>query len=332
MPSGSPKPEFDIITVGESLRDVFYMINEATLSCSIDKPRCLISLEYAEKIPVEQVVKVPAAGNSGNAAVGAGRLGLKTALVSWIGQDHAGRHLKEALTEESVDLRFLTTDKRHPRAKRPCRVPGRTHAACVFPAEEHRLPNFACRAIYYSPWARVISAFDQLLIKELDRHPESRFIFQPGTTHVRAGLQKLKPLLAKSWLFILNQDEARRLLGDGERTVCNLLETFHHFGAQTVIITNGVLGADAFDGNEHWHMPAFKTKVLEPTGAGDSFAIGIAVARLKGFDLPTSLRWGTANGWSVVRSIGPQAGLLTKTGMQRILKKFGSVQATLHKH
>lgn len=328
------KSQFDIITVGESLRDVFYVINDATLSCSINKERCLLCLEYAEKIPVESAVHVPAAGNSANAAVGACRLGLKTAFVSWVGDDHAGRHLREALAAEKVDLRFVALDRK-------CRTSeatiinfkGERTMLVYFRPRTYRLPHLpATRCIYYSAMGLKHAAFDRSLVRELASHAETRFVFQPGTTHVRAGFKQLKPLLARSWLFILNKDEAHHLLSDGERTMCNLLETFHHHGAQTVIITDGKNGADAFDGNEHWHMPIFDGEPVERTGAGDSFATAVTVARLKGFDLPAALRWGAANSWSVVQKIGPQTGLLTKTGMQRTLKKFSRIKATLHQH
>ena len=77
----SKKPSFDIISIGESLRDVFYMIKEDGESVLLDKERNRLCFEYAEKIAVSKVIKVPAAGNASNASVGASRLGLKSALV-----------------------------------------------------------------------------------------------------------------------------------------------------------------------------------------------------------------------------------------------------------
>lgn len=319
---------FDIITVGESLRDIFYLIDEATLNCTIEKTRCLLCFEYAEKIPIKHIVKVPAAGNSANAAVGATRLGLRASLVTWIGNDHAGKHVQETLKAEGVDLQHLVIDKKHPTSEATILVfKGERTQLVNFQPRAYRLPQLPRTAcIYYSAVGASHDTLDRMIVQELKRHVNTHFVFQPGTTHIRRGLTTMLPLIKKSSIFILNKDEAHELLGDGERVVRNLLESFTQLGAQTAVITDGANGADAFDGTEHWHMPVFPGAPVEMTGAGDSFAVGMTVAMLKGESLSTALRWGTANSWSVIREIGPQKGLLNAHGMKRILKKFPHIK------
>jgi sugar/nucleoside kinase (ribokinase family) len=328
------KTAFDLIAIGESLRDVFYMIDEATLSCSVNKERCLLCLEYAEKIPVRQVVKVPAAGNSGNAAVGASRLGLKVALVTWVGKDRAGDHVRQSLKDDRVDGRYVIIDPKHPTSEATIiNYSGERTQLVYFQPRAYKMPRLeATRAIYYSAMGEENAKFDRLLLGEIKKQPATFFSFQPGTTHIRRGLKPLLPLIAASDLFILNKDEAHHLLGDGERTVCSMLESFRHQGAKNVIITDGANGAEAFDGKNHWHMPIFKGVAKERTGAGDSFACAATVALLKRLDLPAALRWGTANSWSVIQEIGPQKGLLDAKGMNKVLTKFKNVKATKHEH
>ena len=321
---------YDIITVGESLRDVFYLIDEASVSCSINKERCLLCLEYAEKIPVLSVVKTPAAGNAANAAVGAARLGLKVALVTWVGKDKAGRDIREAMDLERVDTRYLTSDPSHPTSEATIlNYQGERTQLVYFQPRTYRLPKLASsRCIYYTAMGEKHVIFDRMLAKELSRRPDAFFAFQPGTTHVHGGLDVIKPLIRRSDLFILNDHEAHHLLPDEERTIHNMLEAFHHLGAKIVIITMGENGADSFDGTDHWHMPVFDGKPKERTGAGDSFAIGVTVALLRGKSVPDALRWGTANSRSVISEIGPQKGLLTVTGMRRMLTKYRRVVPT----
>jgi len=326
--------KYDIITIGESLRDVFYFIHDATLSCQINKETCLLCLEYADKIPVQHVVKVPAAGNASNAAVGARRLGLRTAFVSWIGNDHSGRHMQEALEDEDVDLQYIIVDpKSRTNESTIINFQGEKTQLVYFQPRTYKLPKLEkAKCIYYSAMGEKHAGFDRMLSSELKRRPQTFFVFQPGTTHVRQGLKAIKPLIARSDLFILNKDEAHLLIPDGDRTILNLLTTFQHLGAKKVIITDGKHGADAWDGKDHWHMPVFNAVVTETTGAGDSFTIGVTVALLRGLSLPEALRWGTANSWNVIQHTGPQTGLLTKTHMQSVLKRFAKVKATLIPH
>ncbi len=335
MPARSTKKRNpDLIAIGESLRDVFYFIHDATVSCSIHKDTCLLCLEYADKIPVQKIIKVPAAGNSANAAVGASRLGLTSALVSWIGDDRSGRHIREALEKEKVEHKYIFTDKKHPTSESTLVIfRGEKTQLVHFEKRDYKLPKLPpTKCIYYSAMGKDHKKMDRLLVAELKKRPKVFFAFQPGTTHVRDGLKGVLPLIARSDLFILNKDEAEYLLKDGERTMCNLLQAFTHYGAKTVIITDGKNGADAWDGKEHWHMPIFDGKPIETTGAGDSFATAATVAHLRHLKLPEALRWGTANGWSVIHEVGPQAGLLDRAGMKRTLRKFAKVKPKLHKH
>jgi ribokinase len=324
-----PAASFDVIAVGESLRDVFYMLHPTNHGVHLDKERNLLCLEYAEKIPVDRVVKVPAAGNSANAAVGASRLGLKAALVTWVGKDVAGDHVRMALATDKVDHRYVTIDPSSPTSEATILNYNTERTQFVyFTPRRYDLPQLArTRCIYYSAMGNKHSAFDRELMRHLTRHTEIFFVFQPGTTHVLGGFKAMKSLIARSDVFILNKDEAHHLLPDGERTMLNLLESFHHHGAKRVVITDGGNGAHAYDGTEHWYMPIIPAKVVEKTGAGDSFATGVTAALLKDLPLQEALRWGAMNSASVIEEVGPQAGLLNAAEMRRHLNRHARFTA-----
>jgi ribokinase len=328
------KPTYDIISIGESLRDVFYMIQEDGESVILDKDRNRLCFEYAEKIAVSKVIKVPAAGNASNASVGASRLGLKSALVSWVGDDLAGANSHDALMRDKVSCKYLQVDTSHPTSEATIlNYSGERTQFVYFQPRKYKLPKLAsARCIYYTAMGKKHSSFNQVMLKHLNDHPKIFFAFQPGTTHVLSGLKAISGLIARSDLFILNLDEAHHLLPDGDRTTLCMMERFAHIGAKMIVITDGKNGAECYNGTHHCHMPVFPATPLEKTGAGDSFAIGMTVAILAGLPINEALRWGTANSWSVIQHYGPQKGLLTKNEMQKVLKKFSRIKPTIIEH
>ena len=107
----------------------------------------------------------------------------------------------------------------------------------------------------------------------------------------------LETLLGQLDGLMLNDSEAK-LMCNTE----NLVEAGHHIremGPKFVIIKKGEHGAMFFSEDETYVMPAFPTKdVVDPTGAGDSFAGGLMgyLAEKDNFDpqtLKTAMAYGT---------------------------------------
>ncbi len=91
--------------------------------------------------------------------------------------------------------------------------------------------------------------------------------------------------------LIINDEEARQLTG--ESNLVRAAERIRELGPQTVIIKRGEHGALLFDDKGIFAAPAFPlAAVIDPTGAGDSFAGGFmgAIARAGSVDSETLRR------------------------------------------
>jgi ribokinase len=319
---------FDFIAIGDSTLDVFLQINEASLSCQINKEQCLLCLAYAEKIPVEAVVKIPGAGNASNAAVGASRLGLKSAIVSILGKDDIGKEIVQGWKKENVSTTYVRFDTKHGtnystvltfKGERTILVHGEPR--------RYQLPKVdGAKWIYYTSVGPGHEKMERELLAHLKKNPTQKLCFNPGTKQLRRGIKSLKPIIARSTVFIVNKQEAELLLGDGEHPIPSLIVALKHMGPEIVVITDGPKGSHATDGKTIWSMGVFPGPVVERTGAGDSYATAFTCALAMGMDIEHAMRAGTSNGWSVVQYIGPQKGLLTKTKMKSIMKKFAHVK------
>src|SRR3989344_4673207 len=105
------KHNYDIIAIGDITTDAFIRIKDAAVNCDINNEHCMLCMRFGDKIPYEEVYIVPAVGNSPNAAVSASRLGLKSAIVTNVGGDEAGREALDKLTSEHVGTEFVATHK-----------------------------------------------------------------------------------------------------------------------------------------------------------------------------------------------------------------------------
>ncbi len=91
--------------------------------------------------------------------------------------------------------------------------------------------------------------------------------------------------------LIINDEEAQQLTG--ESNLVRAAERIRELGPQTVIIKRGEHGALLFDDKGIFAAPAFPlAAVIDPTGAGDSFAGGFmgAIARAGSVDSETLRR------------------------------------------
>jgi len=105
----------------------------------------------------------------------------------------------------------------------------------------------------------------------------TRVSFAPGHLHASRGVKKLTPILSKTGFLFLNECELELLAGCcGERALAKL----HKAGAAIIIVTLGGKGCLISTGDFLASVPGWKSKVIDSTGAGDSFAAGFLAAVL----------------------------------------------------
>jgi len=84
----------------------------------------------------------------------------------------------------------------------------------------------------------------------------------------------LEQVIRRCDIVILNDEEVREL-SDETNLVRAARKVIRKFGVETVIVKKGEHGAVLFHNNNYFFAPAYPLeKVVDPTGAGDSFAGG----------------------------------------------------------
>jgi len=318
--------QYDFVAIGDILIDAFIELNEdhATVTKNEETGRKTLSMEFGSKLPYNDVVVVPAVGNSPNAATSATRLGLETGLVTNIGNDKFGKECLTALRERGVHTDFvkvhedLKTNYHYVLRHGPERTILINHAHYPY-----ALPDFpvAPKFFYFSSVGEHGIPYHHE-IAEYVKNNETKMAFQPGTFQIKVGVDALRDVYENTEIFFCNKEEAQEILDTNEQDIPTLVRMVRELGPTIPVVTDGPNGAFTVDTDDQaWHMPMFPDPAppVDRTGAGDSFSSTFTSAIILGKDPAEALSWGPINSMSVVQHIGAQEGLLHMEDLQKHL-------------
>ncbi|QYZ68826.1 bifunctional 5-dehydro-2-deoxygluconokinase/5-dehydro-2-deoxyphosphogluconate aldolase [Neotabrizicola shimadae] len=269
-------------------------------------------------------------GSPTNMSVGTARLGLKSALVTRVGDEHMGRFIREQLEREGVCVDGVVTDPERLTAlvllgiRDEHRFPlifYRENCADMALCEDDIDPAFIARAravvatgthlSHPRTEAAVLKALrlaregGAQTALDIDYRPnlwglsghgdgENRFI---ESAKVTAKLQSTLPLFD----LIVGTEEEFHIAGGNTDTIAALRAVRAVSGA-TLVCKRGPMGAVAFTGaipdtlDEGEAGPGFPIEVFNVLGAGDGFMSGLLKGWLDGEPWPVALKYANACG------------------------------------
>ncbi len=314
----------DIITVGDATIDTFTKIHNAEVRCSVNKEDCKLCVNFADKIPVDEI-KHLVAGNAANNAIGSARLGMKAAIYVNVGDDESGDRIKNKIESEGVDSSYIIVSKgMESNYSTVINFKGERTIFVYHQDWKYRLPKMEpTKWVYYTSMSE--SFKNSTISRDLADYVKdvgAKMLFNPGTYHMIAEVKKYPEILKACTVFNVNVEEAKKILeipaGKSIGIKELLKKTRNDLEVESVVITDGREGSYSFDGKEYFRLPEFPGDRTEATGAGDSFATALVAALFYGKPVGEGMVWGSINGAYVVKQVGPQAGLLHKHEMDRI--------------
>lgn len=316
--------EIDFLAIGDLVTDAFIELQDAWIETDNPEQSKELCMRFGDKIPYQKVDVIKAVGNSPNAAVSAHRLGLKSYLMTDIGDDGFGKEDLEALNEEGLPTDYVRV---HEGMQSNYHYVLRWQAERTILVKHQEYPyefklDVEPKWLYLSSLAENSLPFHEQIADWLDAHPNVKLALQPGTFQMKLGKEKLARLYAHANLFFCNIEEAQRILDTKESDVKTLLSMMHDIGPEMPVITDGPNGAYALDqSGAAWHMPMYPdpSEPIDRTGAGDSFASTFTSALALGKPVEEALSWGPINSMNVVQHVGAQKGLLTREKLEEYL-------------
>ncbi|MEN5337254.1 bifunctional 5-dehydro-2-deoxygluconokinase/5-dehydro-2-deoxyphosphogluconate aldolase [Brucella pseudintermedia] len=269
-------------------------------------------------------------GSPTNIATGTARLGLKSALITRVGDEHMGRFLLRELEREGVDTRGIVTDPERLTALVILGIRDQQHFPLIFYrencadmalCEDDIDPDFIAEAgcvlatgthlSHPRTEAAVLKALrlargnGSRTVLDIDYRPnlwglsghgdgENRFI---ESTAVTAKLQSTLHLFD----LVVGTEEEFHIAG-GSTDTLQALKSVRHVTNAALVCKRGPMGAVVFEGpipdnlDEGQSGEGFPIEVFNVLGAGDGFMSGLLRGWLKGEDWPTSLKFANACG------------------------------------
>jgi 5-dehydro-2-deoxygluconokinase len=247
-------------------------------------------------------------GSSTNIAACGARQGLRTGLITRVGDEHAGRFLREQLEREGVDTRAVITDPERPTAMVMLGIKDSDTFPLVFVREncadmaisEADLDadyiasakcllvtgtHFSTPAVHATSTAalNIARARGVRTAIDIDYRPvlwglasrgdgETRFV---SSDEVSAHLQAILPLFD----LVIGTEEEIHIAGGSDDTLQALRSVREHTQA-IVVLKRGPFGATVFDGaipasiDDGVTVEGVTVDVRNVLGAGDAFAAG----------------------------------------------------------
>lgn len=108
----------------------------------------------------------------------------------------------------------------------------------------------------------------------------------------------------------------------------NIVEKLKSLG-NTIVITNDQMGADIYSKGHIYNLPSWPTSVIDPTGAGDTFATAFLIEYIKSGDLKTSAIMGHCAASLVIESNNMVVDALSDRMNQRYNEYLNKFKAEL---
>jgi ribokinase len=280
-------------------------------------------------------------GKGANAAVAAARLGARSILVGRVGDDPFGHQELAALRAEGVDTSAVGVD---PEAQTGAAVimvddEGENTILVIIGAND-QLTAEQVEAGLAPHWGRL----DALLVNF--EVPPAAIAAAVNGAHARgvptivdAGPPRQfgPEIWGRATVISPNALEAAMLVGQTHRGQTHRGQTHRGRpvedtataeaaarellagGPQAVVLKRGAAGALLVTREGAQHVPSFRVKVVDTTGAGDAFSAALVVAMAEGKPLPEAVRFANAAGALAVTRVGTLRAMPTRAEVDAFL-------------
>ena len=313
---------YDIITFGSAAQDI-HIKSKAFKILKDEKDFDTgsgICLPFGSKIEIEDIIFESGGGGTNTAATFA-KQGFKTAFCGAIGVDIAGLEIIKELKRLEIDTKFIVKKKeKHTNHSVIVSNTGEDRTIMVYRGasdilnkEDVKWKKLKTQWLYLAPLTdSLCDMFEDIV--NFAHENNIKIAVNPSKAQLSLPYEKLKNILQKVNILFLNQEEASFLTKISFGEEAEIFKKIDELCSGVAVMTKGGEGVVASDGKYLYSaMPNPNRKIVDTTGAGDSFASGFLsdYIRYNG-DIEKSIQFGLANSEGNLSVVGAKTGLLGK--------------------
>jgi len=310
---------YDVITFGSATWDTFLdlekpyfvrskrFISSKGLCFNLGSKRDVSNINFAS------------GGGGTNTSVSFEKQGFKTAYCGAVGDDVFGNEVINRLKESGIDCSLVFKNKLKPTNYSVILDSGsdkdRTILAYRGASEilsEKDIPWSKLRAkwFYLAPLSGKLANITKDIV-DFAKINGIKIAFNPSNSQL--GLKDLRKIIDKVDVLLINQEEASILTEIPFKKEAEIFKAIDKMCPGIAIMTKGANGVIVSDGNYLYKAKPGKIKIVDRTGAGDSFGSGFVsgLIRFEG-DIENAIQLGIANANSCLQEQGAKNGLLEK--------------------
>ncbi len=275
---------------------------------------------------VHEEISAPG-GPTTNTAVALSRLGGEVSLATAVGDDERGGLVRQALERAGIDIRWLTVKPGEITTLATCIVSRNPLDRTVFVETGAQLAKgdrldvaelFAGDVLVLDPPDAALRRF----LLDLPAHtvPTTRLL-GPLTYLANQRLPDAFDLALRHDAIVSNEPDLLDVTGTWTLSDATAALQHRMRGSQlrAALVTRGAAGCLVVTETERDNVPAFALDVVDPTGAGDAFAAGVAWGMAQRWDWREVGRFANAVGGLACRTLGAQSSLPTLAEVEALL-------------
>lgn len=309
---------YDIVSIGSATRDIFLGLDDFKKIESSDFVTGYgLCFPFGSKLEIKKIVMTSGGGGTNAAATFASQ-GLKTACIGVTGNDLNGQQIMDELNRRGIDTAFFQKHDDDHTAYSVILVDNSGERTILsYKGEgQHFDVNKIDFNLLKTNWFFLDSLgghFDMLeQAVNWAVANNVKLATNPGGKELEHGLEKLRPLLNKFAVVIMNQEEASKLTGIDYKDEKAIFSFMDEVVGGIFVMTKGPEGVVVSDGKNIYRAGTPDSPIVERTGAGDAFSSGFVSEYIRSGDITKAIQLGTANASSVVTQYGSKEGILKK--------------------